>query len=258
MLSITKARVLGIDKDVTKTGEDRRIRLCRRAITVIERQLRLRERLAREGRINHDRLFFTGSGRPISDLKYPYTRWQRTLQRLAIRYRKPYMARHTSVSWNLMVGRNPLLVAKEHGHRPTTMLSVYAAWTEDAVEADITAIREGMNCADGDGARRKTPGDRPETETPTSTMTGLAASHPDRRSRARRSELPRDDFPAGRRFGSRFGSSRPIRNPKPLETQENFGGKGGTRTRPRHYVARSRIIIIKIKYLHARTTGQRT
>jgi len=49
VLSITKARVLGVDKDVTKTGEDRRIRLCRRAITVIERQLRLRERLAREG-----------------------------------------------------------------------------------------------------------------------------------------------------------------------------------------------------------------
>jgi integrase len=28
LLSITKARVLGIDKDVTKTGEDRRIRLA--------------------------------------------------------------------------------------------------------------------------------------------------------------------------------------------------------------------------------------
>ena len=148
----------------TKTGEDRRIRLCRRAITVIERQLRLRERLAREGRINHDRLFFTGSGRPISDLKYPYTRWQRTLRRLAIRYRKPYVARHTSVSWNLMVGRNPLLVAKEHGHRPTTMLSVYAAWTEGAVEADITAIREAMNCADGDGVRHKTASDQPGTK----------------------------------------------------------------------------------------------
>ena len=106
--------------------------------------------MAREGRVGHDHLFFTNSGRPIADLKYPYTRWQRTLQRLAIRYRKPYMARHTSVSWNLMVGRNPLLVAKEHGHRPTTMLSVYAAWTEGAVEADIAAIREAMNCADGD------------------------------------------------------------------------------------------------------------
>ena len=124
VLSITKARVLGIDKDVTKTGEDRRIRLCPRAIAIIKRQLGLRERLAREGRIEHDHLFFTDTGRPIPDVKYPYTRWQRSLQRLAIRYRKPYMARHTSVSWNLMIGRNPLLVAKEHGHRPTTMLSV--------------------------------------------------------------------------------------------------------------------------------------
>ena len=228
VLSITKARVLGIDKDVTKTGEDRRIRLCRRAITVIERQLRLRERLAREGRINHDRLFVTDTGRPISDLKYPYTRWQRTLRRLAIRYRKPYVGRHTSVSWNLMVGRNPLLVAKEHGHRPTTMLTEYAAWTEGAVEADITAIREAMNCVNGRGAQNKTAGDQPGTEAPTSTMTGLAASRSDSRSRARRSELARDDFPAGRRFGSGFGSSRPIRNPKPLETQENFGGKGGS------------------------------
>jgi hypothetical protein len=46
------------------------------------------------------------------------------------------MARHTSVSWNLMLGRNPLLV-EEHGHRITTMLSVYAAWTEGAVEATL-------------------------------------------------------------------------------------------------------------------------
>jgi hypothetical protein len=215
VLSITKARVLGIDNDVTKTGEDRRIRLCRRAITVIERQLRLRERLAREGRIDHDRLFFTDSGRPISDLKYPYTRWQRTLRRLAIRYRKPYMARHTSVSWNLMVGRNPLLVAKEHGHRPTTMLSVYAAWTEGAVEADITAIRDAMNCAGGDGARHKTAdeGSGRGTKAPTSTTIGLAASRPDRRPRARRTY-----------------SSRPGGKPKSLKSEGNFGGKRGTRT----------------------------
>ena len=58
------------------------------------------------------------------------------------------MARHTSVSWNLMIGRNPLLVAKEHGHRPTTMLSVYAAWLEGAMESDIAAIREAMNRQD--------------------------------------------------------------------------------------------------------------
>ena len=39
------------------------------------------------------------------------------------------------------------------------MLTVYAAWTEGAVEADITTIREAMNCADGDGARHKTARD---------------------------------------------------------------------------------------------------
>ena len=54
------------------------------------------------------------------------------------------MARHTPVSWNLMIGRNPLLVAKEHGQHLTTMLSVYASWTEGAVEADVAAIRDAM------------------------------------------------------------------------------------------------------------------
>ena len=62
-------------------------------------------------------LFETDDGGPISDVKSPYGRWERTLKRLRIRYRRPYVARHTSVSWNLMMGRNPLLIAKEHGHR---------------------------------------------------------------------------------------------------------------------------------------------
>ena len=46
----------------------------------------------------------------------------------------PYNARHSSVSWNLMVGKNPLWVAKQHGHSVQTMLEVYAAWTEGAKE----------------------------------------------------------------------------------------------------------------------------
>jgi integrase len=102
---------------------------------------------------DHEHLFFTDKRAPIPDVKYSYVRWQRTLRRLGIRYRKPYMARHTSVSWKLMIGRNPLLVAKDHGHRLTTMLSVYAAWAEGAVEADIAAIRDAMNRTDG--IRRK-------------------------------------------------------------------------------------------------------
>jgi hypothetical protein len=38
-----------------------------------------------------------------------YARWRRALQSPAIRYRKPSAARHFSVSWNLMLGCNPLL-----------------------------------------------------------------------------------------------------------------------------------------------------
>ena len=57
---------------------------------------------------------------------------------------KPYNARHSSVSWNLMVGKNPLWVAKQHGHSVQTMLEVYAAWTEGARGADIEAIRQAM------------------------------------------------------------------------------------------------------------------
>jgi integrase len=55
VLSVTKDHVPGIDEDVTKTGEDRRIVLCPRAVAVIERQLRLRERLTRAGLIDQTR-----------------------------------------------------------------------------------------------------------------------------------------------------------------------------------------------------------
>jgi integrase len=149
ILSVSKARVDGIDKDCSKTYEDRRIKLCRRAVLILERQLRLRDRLVDEGRINHNYLFVTDEGRPIPDVKYPYPRWERTLRRLKMRYRRPYAARHTSVSWNLMLGRNALVVAKEHGHRPLTMLTVYAAWTEGATEHDIRAIRAARNPKEG-------------------------------------------------------------------------------------------------------------
>jgi len=94
--------------------------------------------------VQHEHLFVTDDGGPIPDVKCQYGRWERTLKRLRIRYRQPYVARHTSVSWNLMMGRNPLLIAKEHGHRILTMLTVYAAWTEGAVEADFWAIHDAM------------------------------------------------------------------------------------------------------------------
>ena len=57
--------VCGIDRHSTKIAEDRRVVLCHRARSVLERQLRLRERLQRTGYIQHDSLFFDASGVPI-------------------------------------------------------------------------------------------------------------------------------------------------------------------------------------------------
>jgi len=144
VLSITKARVDGIDRDATKNGEDRRVDLCPRAIAILESHLAWRDSLVRKGRIAHDALFFTHDYRPIRSIHYPYDRWRKTLQELPLRYRKPYTARHTSVSWNLMLGKNPLWVALQHGHRIATMLSVYAAWVDGARECEVIAIRRAM------------------------------------------------------------------------------------------------------------------
>jgi integrase len=112
----------------------------------LNRQLALRRRLELAGKIYRDHLFFKETGDPIRSLQYPYRRWRWTLARNStIRYRKPYCARHSSASWDLMVGRKPLWVAKQHGHSITTMLRAYAAWAEDAIEADIKAIKHAMD-----------------------------------------------------------------------------------------------------------------
>lgn len=44
-----------------------------------------------------------------------------------------------------MIGKNLLWVAKQHGHSVQTMLSTYAAWTEDARDGDIQAIKRAVN-----------------------------------------------------------------------------------------------------------------
>jgi integrase len=145
VVSVNKACVAGVDRDCTKTGEDRRIFLCPRALAVLKAQMRLRVRLERSGQIDHDYVFFQPSGEPIRNLNASYERWRHTLRTsVKLRYRKPYCARHSSVSWNLLIGKNPLWVSKQHGHSITTMLRVYTAWAEGAIEGDIELIKRAM------------------------------------------------------------------------------------------------------------------
>jgi integrase len=144
-LSVTKAWVYGVDKNTTKTHEDRVIELCPRAIAVLKRQIALRQALVARGRIDHDQLFFNSNGTPIRGLGQAARCWRQSLNRLGLRFRRPYCARHSSVSWNLMIGKKPLWVSRQHGHRVATMFSTYAAWMDGALESDIAIIQAAMN-----------------------------------------------------------------------------------------------------------------
>jgi integrase len=158
-LSVRRACVRKREKDRTKTGKDRKIELCARAQSILERQLALRERLVRSGRITHDFLFFQEDGAPLRDLSYPYRRWRHVLNVSDIRYRTPYHARHSFTSWSIMLGKNLLKLAIEDGHSLQTMLSTYAGWTERATDADVAVIRKAINEPPGpvniDGAHRE-------------------------------------------------------------------------------------------------------
>jgi len=112
---------------------------------VAKRQLALYHRLRSDGALRHNYLFFTASGDPIESVLYTAERWRSTLRRLPIRYRRPYCARHTSVSWNLITGKNPLYVSRQHGHSVETMWRVYSAWMEGAMESDIALIKASMD-----------------------------------------------------------------------------------------------------------------
>jgi len=160
IISINKARVYGVDRYKTKTGDDRRVQLCPRALAVLKRHLLLRARMVADGKIRHDYVFFLDSGDRIEDLCVAQVRWRRTLRSMKLRYRRPYTARHSSVSWNLMIGKSILWVAKQHGHSTVTMLRTYAAWVEGAVDADVEAIKRSMYLL-ADPTDRSSGGPRP-------------------------------------------------------------------------------------------------
>lgn len=137
----------------------------------------------------------------IRHLQYPARRWRHSLSRLSdICYRRPYNARYSSVSWNLMMGKSPLWVSKQHGQRPETMFRAYVAWTEGAPESEVAVIREALGMAE-----------QPQP---------LKKSH---------------STAAAVRVGTQIGTSGWQRRSKSLKDQALIGGKGGTRSNLRIY-----------------------
>ena len=139
-IRIDKARVMGHDKDTTKTAVVRDVELCPRAIAVLNRQRALTG-LKGEHVFGHD------TGESYHDLQAPWKRWVFAHKKLSIRYRPPYQVRHTSVTWNLMIGKNLLWIAQNHGHSPAVMLKVYAKWLSGSTDKDVAKISAAMGFA---------------------------------------------------------------------------------------------------------------
>ena len=153
VLHVTKARVLRRNKDRPKNGIDRTLELCPRAIEVVTRQLQLRQRLVTQGLVDHPYLFFLDDGKPIADPEVTRWRWNESLAKLPhIQHRGGYHARHSSVTWRLMINDNLLKTAQEHGHSVQVMLDMYAKWMIGATAADLDAIRQARQSRPQAGA----------------------------------------------------------------------------------------------------------
>jgi hypothetical protein len=94
-----------------------------------------------------------------------------------------------------MIGKSPLWVSKQHGHRPETMFRAYAAWTEGAPESEVAVIRAAMGLEDQPQSIKR------------SRRTGAVV-----------------------RVGTKIGTSARKSEAKSLKDRELIGGKGGTRT----------------------------
>jgi integrase len=79
IISVNKARVAGVDRNKTKTSEDRRVQLCPRALSVLRRHLRLRAALSAAGKMDHEHVFFAETGEALLSLQNPQRRWRKTL-----------------------------------------------------------------------------------------------------------------------------------------------------------------------------------
>jgi hypothetical protein len=191
--------------------------------SLLKHQLALYRDLKSRRLIEHNQLFFKDDSTSIRHFGYPAKRWRLSLERLGQRYRRPYCARHSSVSWNLMIGKNPLFIARQHGHSLVTMWRTYAAWMDGALESDIGLIRAAIE------------GSAPElvSSSEKRDSTAQVGLRLDERPSNTESRLPLDRSPVtefGTRFVTRCGT---LATQVPEAEEKESGGEGGIRTHGR-------------------------
>lgn len=143
LITVQRARVMGVDRDSTKTAVSRQVELSERAVACLKRQ-EPRSRLAGK----HVWLN-PYTGKRFADEQAQYKMWGSAIKALRIRYRVPYQTRHTCATIMLMAGANPAWCAKQLGHSVEMFFRVYSKWIEGAdrgkelakVERFLTATR---------------------------------------------------------------------------------------------------------------------
>lgn len=124
---VHEALVRGVEKDKTKTGVARLVKLNSRAMAAIKRQ-KAHTFLAGE----HVFVDPRNGGAWIEERAFRRSYWTPALKSLGIRYRRPYQMRHTFATMMLMSGATPAWCAKQMGHSIEMFLRTYAKWIDGA------------------------------------------------------------------------------------------------------------------------------
>lgn len=126
VVGVRRARVMGQEKERTKTNFSRLVELNDRAAAVLERQRGRTQLLGREVFLD------PSTGTPWQDEKKQRDMWASCLRRCKIRHRPAKELRDSSVTFALQAGADPWYVARQHGHSVTTMMKSYAKWIPNA------------------------------------------------------------------------------------------------------------------------------
>lgn len=122
---------LGKVEQRTKTNKDRYVLLNDRAMKALgyAKEYATR-RLLGEGDLTRLPYCFPPSknSQYVKDTSDLHLRWRSNLDKLGIRYRPPYNARHTYATICLMAGMAPAFIAQQLGHSVQMLLSTYARW----------------------------------------------------------------------------------------------------------------------------------
>lgn len=132
---VERSRVMGITRDETKTDSGRRMVDLRHGALEALRAQKIHTAIA-DDLVFHDPTYNAG-WEGTSRLS---KRWNLILRQAGVRRRVLYQTRHTFASTLLSTGVNALYVAKQMGHKDTTMVSkTYGKWIEqeDGLLPDI-------------------------------------------------------------------------------------------------------------------------